>query len=108
MMDRVSTTRAYEVVWPRGKMVGKAGPFALRLDRMEGKTICELSNMIFRADEIFPLLENELANRFGDIKFVSYKTFGSIHGGNEAKVIAALHNALKENKCDAVISAVGG
>jgi len=107
-MNRASTTGVYEVVWPRGNKVAKAVPFARRLDRMEGKTICELSNMIFRADEIFPLLEKEVSRRYGSIKFVSYKAFGSIHGGEEAKVIAALPDALKQNKCDAVISGVGG
>jgi hypothetical protein len=86
----------------------EAIPYAQRLDTLEGKTICELSNLIYRSDEIFPLVEKELSNRYEGIKFISYKTFGSIHGGGEESTIAALPNALKQNKCDAVISGVGG
>lgn len=46
----------YEVVWPRGNKVVEAIPYALRLDSLAGKTICELSDRIFRADEVFPFL----------------------------------------------------
>lgn len=98
----------YEVVWPRGNRVAETVPYARRLDTLEGKTVCELSNLIYRSDELFPLLEKALSKRYEGIKFVSYETFGSIHGGEERKVIAALPDALKQNKCDAVISGVGG
>ena len=107
-MKGASKTGLYEVVWPRGNRVVDSIPYAQRLDTLEGKTICELSNLIFRADEIFTLVEKELSDRYPSIKFVSHKMFGSIHGGEEAKVIATLPNALKQNKCDAVISGVGG
>ena len=53
------------------------------------------------------ILEKELARRYPGIKFVNYHTFGSTHGGDEAKSIAALPQKLKENRCDAVISGVG-
>jgi len=107
-MNVVGSTGGYEVVWPCGNRVVEAIPYAQRLDTLEGKTICELSNRIYRSDEIFPLLEKELSNRYTGVKFVNYKTFGSIHGGEEGNVIAALPNALKQNKCDVVISGVGG
>ncbi len=97
----------YEVVSPRGKKAVEIIRLAKRLDTLEGKTICELWDWIFRGDQIFPAIEKELTKQYRGIKFVSYEVFGSTHGGDEAKVLAALPDKLKQNKCDAVISGVG-
>lgn len=97
----------YEVVWPRGKKVTEMVPFAQRLDTLEGKTVGALWDWLFRGDEIFPMIERELAKRYPGIKFVSYHEFGSTHGGGEAKVLAALPDKLMQNNCDAVISGMG-
>ena len=97
----------YEVLWPRGRKAEGTLSLASRLDTLEGKTVCELSPGTFRADEIFPMIEKELAKRYPGIKFVNYKEFGSTHGGDETKVLAAIPDKLKQNKCDAVISGVG-
>jgi len=97
----------YEVVWPRGKKIVEITPVAKRLDTLQGKTICEAWDWIFRGEEIFPVLERELAKRYPGVKFVNYKVFGSTHGKDEAKVIAALPAKLKANGCDAVMSGVG-
>ncbi|MFC2001526.1 hypothetical protein ACFLUZ_03355 [Chloroflexota bacterium] len=97
----------YEVVWPRGRRVVKESHCAQRLGSLEGKTICELSDRIFHADDVFSILEKELASRYPGLKFVSYEEFGNIHGGEEAEVIPALPGRFKRNKCDAVISAMG-
>lgn len=97
----------YKAVWPRGKRVVKDVPYARHLDTLGGRTICELSDQMFHADDIFPMIEKELAKRAPGIKFVSYEVFGKTHGGEEAKVIAALPDKLKQNRCDAVISGMG-
>ena len=97
----------YEVVWPRGKQVVKSGRFAKRLSTLDGKTIGELWDWRYDGDKVFPTLEKALAKRYPGIKFVSYQVFGSTYGGDEAKVIAALPEKLKQNKCEAVISGVG-
>ncbi|MFC2001135.1 hypothetical protein ACFLUZ_01360 [Chloroflexota bacterium] len=101
----------YEVVWPRGQTVAGVIPCAERLDTLEGKTICELSNQIFRANEIFPILEKELAKLYPGIKFVSYDVFDVPHGketGKKTEIVMALPDVLKQLKCDAVISGVVG
>ena len=105
-MTNVSENGKYEVVWPRGQTVAEAIPCAERLDTLEGKTICELSNQIFRANEIFPIMEKEMAKRYPSIKFASYDVFGAPHG-KEAEIVATFPNVLKQLKCDAVISGVG-
>lgn len=102
-MDEKGT---YEVVWPRGRQaVGRFRP-ARRLDTLEGKTIGELSNRIFRADEVFPLVEKELSSRYPGINFINYDVFDSAHG-REDRVMEELPGMLKQDKCDAVISGVG-
>lgn len=97
----------YEVVWPRGKRPSETRRFAERLDNLAGKTVCELWDWIFRGDEVFAVIEKELAKRYPGIKFVNYDVFGSIHGDKETETLAALPDRLKQSKCDAVISGIG-
>jgi hypothetical protein len=97
----------YEAVWPRGKAAVKITPLAGRLDTLEGKTICELWDYMFRGDEVFPMLEEALAAKYAGIKFVNFAEFGRTHGGDEAEVIASFPEKFEEFGCDAVISAVG-
>ena len=54
----------YRVVWPRGARTVQATDVAPRLSTLEGKTIGQLWDDLFRGDEIFPILEEELARRF--------------------------------------------
>ena len=97
----------YEVVWPRGKRTVESVPLAKRLDSLDGKTVCELWDWVFHGDKIFPMLEKELAKRYPGIQFVSYESFGSTHGAEEAKMLEALPDKLKQSGCDAVISGLG-
>ncbi len=92
------------VVWPRGRKTVQARPVARRLDSLEGKTIAQLWDDLFRGDEIFPLLERELGRRWPGVKFVPYSVFGSTHGSDERKVLAELPERLKAHGVDAVIS----
>lgn len=97
----------YAVVWPRAPRTAKLARLAGRPESLRGKTIAELWDYIFRGDEIFPILEAELARRFPDTRFVSYKTFGSTHGAEEREVLANLPAMLKEHGVDAVVSGMG-
>ncbi len=38
---------------------------------------------LFRGDEIFPVLETELVERFPDVEIVGYDVFGNTHGADE-------------------------
>ena len=98
----------YEVVWPLGKSVVSAAvdPSAPIVD-LNGKTIGELWDWLFKGPEMFAIIRQRLRERFPDVKFVDYSTFGNIHGSREAEVIAALPDLLRQHGCDAVISAVG-
>ena len=94
----------YRVVWPRGARTVQASNVAPRLSTLEGKTIGQLWDDLFRGDEIFPILEEELGRRFPGVRFVRYDTFGSTHGRHEGKVLAELPEMLRRHQVDAVIS----
>ncbi|MBI2859599.1 MAG: hypothetical protein HYX90_11015 [Chloroflexi bacterium] len=99
----------YAVTWPRGSRRATPGlSCAPRLDSLEGKTVCEAWNGVFRGDEIFPMIEKELRRRYQGIRFVGYDRFGLTGGGEGAKAVASLPERLREYSCDAVISGVGG
>lgn len=97
----------YEVVWPRGKRLDSGAKLAERLDALNGKVVAELWDWIFKGDVMFEEIEKELAKRYPDIQFISWKEFGEIHGANEKKVLASLPDKLKQFGCDAVITGVG-
>ena len=97
----------YEVVWPLGKRAVKAQRYAQRLDTLQGKTIGELWDWVFRGEDIFPMIEDELTKRYPGIKFVNYSVFGSIYGFKESELIKSLPDLLHKHGCDAVISGVG-
>ena len=101
------STSEYEVVWPRSPRTVKIRPVAKRLDTLRGKTVAQLWDYIFRGDEVFPILEQELSKRFPDTKFINYSMFGSTHGDKEREVVAKIPAKLKEHGADAVISGMG-
>jgi len=97
----------YEVVWPRSarQVVSKA--LAPRLKTLEGKTIAELWDYVYRGNEVYGWLEEELKARFPGVRFVNWREFGCTHGNEEREVLAALPHRLKELGVDAAISAMG-
>ena len=97
----------YEALWPRSPRQSKVKPLAKRLDTLEGKTIAQVWDFVFRGDEVFAALEEGLKDRYPNIRWVSYKEFGSTHGSKEREIVAALPGKFKELGVDAVISGMG-
>ena len=97
----------YEALWPRSPRQVELQPLAKRLDTLEGKTIAQLWDFVFRGDEVYALLEEGLRSRYPNIRWVSYKEFGSTHGGDEREVVASLARKFRELKVDAAISGMG-
>ena len=97
----------YEALWPRSPRQVKRKTLAKRLDTLEGKTIAQLWDYVFRGDEVFALLEEGLKKRFPSVRWVSWKDLGNTHGSEERKVLAALPQRLKELGVDATISGMG-
>ena len=94
----------YEVYWPRAERQQKRKALAPRLETLEGKTIAQVWDFIFRGDEIFETLEEALKARYPGIRFVSWREFGNTHGKDERKIVAGLPDRMKALGVDAVIS----
>lgn len=103
----MSSPESYSVYWPRGRKTVSVTPASPRLDTLEGKTVAFLWDYIFRGDEIFPMVEKKLSERFRGMRFINYDQFGSTHGDEEHKILASLPERLKALKVDAVVSGMG-
>ena len=97
----------YDVLWPLSRRAVKAIAAAPRLPDLNGKTVCELWDGIFRGEVVFPLVREYIKARFPRVKFVSYSEFDNFHGPHESQVIAALPDRLRAQGADAVIVGIG-
>ncbi|MBI3938412.1 MAG: hypothetical protein HY323_15655 [Betaproteobacteria bacterium] len=106
-MKNSKNEQYFEAFWPRSPRQTQVKPLARRLDTLNGKTVAQLWDFIFRGDEVFALLEEGLKARFPDIRFVSWREIGNTHGAEERQTVASLPRRLKELEVDAVISGMG-
>jgi hypothetical protein len=106
MAKKSTTDGLYEVVWPSGERKQALQPLAKRLDTLNGKTIAQLWDFLFAGDEVFSQLELELRAKYPDVKFVSWREFGSTHAVNEKELLASLPQRFKELGVDAAISSM--
>ncbi len=97
----------YEVVWPLGKSHWDTRAITDRIGDLNGKTIAEIWDRVFRGEEIFPAIRAELKRRFPGVRFVDYAQFGDTHGTSQKQVLADLPAYFARHKIDAVISGVG-
>jgi hypothetical protein len=102
------------VVSPIGKQVtDKTVSLAPRLDTLNGKTVCEIWNGGFKADVMFPIIEQMLRERYPAVKMVPFTEFptvtiSSLGSGKKAETLDAVRAALLTKGCDAVITGNGG
>lgn len=73
--------------------------YAPRLADLNGKTICELSNLAWEDHRIFPLIRELLQKRFPDVKIIPYTEFPNIYGV-ESDVLS---KEIRERGCDGAI-----
>ena len=97
----------YAVVWPRAEKTNQVSALAPRLSTLEGKKIAVLWDYLFRGDEIFPFVQDELSARYPGMEFIGYEKFGSTHGDQEREIIEGLPRRLNELGADAVLSGMG-
>ena len=96
----------YEVVWPCGERRLKMRPLAKRLDTLNGKTVAQLWDFLFAGDEVCTALEEKLREQYPDVKWVSWREFGSTHAVNEKELLASLPQRFKDLGVDAAISSM--
>lgn len=106
-MSKSSNDGHYEVFWPRSPRRVTRKSLAARLETLDGKTVAQLWDFLFRGDEVFALLEEALKARYPRVRFVSWREFGNTHGKDERRILAALPQRFKELKVDAAISGMG-
>jgi hypothetical protein len=106
-MTEMNEHETYAAYWPGGPTAVECAPPAPRPDSLNGKTIAFLWDNMFRGDEIFPVIQKTIAERFSETRFVGYEAFGSTFGGEEHAVLANLPEKLKQHRIDAVISGIG-
>jgi hypothetical protein len=94
----------YEALWPRAPRQMQQRALAGRLNRLEGVTIAQLWDDLFKGDVVFELLEEGLKARFPGVRFVSWRDLGSSLGDREREILAALPERLRALGVDAVIS----
>jgi hypothetical protein len=97
----------YDVVWPKSPVGVQARRAAPRLASLEGKRIGFAWDHLFRGDELFPVLADELRRRFDGIEIVDHPTFGNLHGPQERELVAGLPDALAMHRVDGVVSGNG-
>lgn len=97
----------FEALWPLSRKAVKATAAAPRLPDLNGKTVCELWDVIFRGETIYPLVRDYFKARFPRVKFVSHEEFGNFHGAREHQVTAALPEKLRHHGADAAIVGIG-
>ena len=97
----------YDVVWPGSPRGVQGRRLAPRLDTLDGKTVAFLWDYLFRGDELFPVLAQELEKRFEGIEIIGYETFGNLHGADEKERVGRLPDDLRSRGVDAVVSGMG-
>jgi hypothetical protein len=97
----------FETVWPLGRKAYVDTASQPRVPDLSGKVVGELWDYLFRGEDIFPILREELTARYPGIRFVTYDVFGNVHGPQQRELVARVPGLLKEYEVDCVISAIG-
>lgn len=97
----------YDVVWPRSPLGVQQVRRAPRLETLDGARVGLLWDYLFRGDELFPVLANQLTQRFPTIEIVNYDEFGNLHGADEKERVGRLPDDLRSRGVDAVVSGMG-
>lgn len=100
-----------EIVSPLGLEAVRQSGAAPRLDRLDGKTVGEFWNGVFKGDLTFPVIRRLLKQQFPGLKIIPFTEFphapGSDHPSKQRELARRMAELAKEKGCDAVISGNG-
>ena len=100
-----------EVLSPEGLEAVERSGAAARLDTLEGKTIGEVWNGVFKGDVTFPIIRAQLEKRYPGVRIVPYTEFphapGTDHPARQRALAQEIAALVKTKGCDAVISGNG-
>ncbi len=99
----------FEVVSPIGEPKAQPEPQATKITDFKGKTIGQVWNAEFRANQVFTALTELLKKRFPYIEVVSWTELPTTQQRMDInKNMEDLRQAYLQKGCDAVITATGG
>ena len=106
-MQKNDLEQRFDVLWPLARRAVKDAAGAPRVADLNGKTICELWDVIFRGETIYPLVREHIRAKFPRAKFVDYSEFGNFYGPHGDKITQELPAKLRAHGCDAAIVGIG-
>ena len=99
------------VLSPVGLAVVAPGGSAPRVGSLDGKTVGEVWNGVFKGDHTFPIIRKLLQARYPRLKVIPYTEFPHVPGSDnptrQRELARSIAVAAKEKGCDAVISGNG-
>jgi hypothetical protein len=106
-MSRSNPDARYDALWPLSRKAVKRVDAAPRLPDLNGRTVAELWDVLFRGETIYPQVREYIRARFPGVKFIGPEAFGNFHGPREREVDAALPEKMAQYGCDAAIVGIG-
>src|SRR5688572_19618078 len=95
----------YSVISPLGETTVKMIEMARRLDTLNNKTVCLVSNSAFKVNITMPAIAKALQEKYPGVKVVPYTEMPTAYSGSNWEAMPA---QFKQKGCDAVISGNGG
>ena len=99
------------VVSPLGFEAVRQAGAARRIENLDGKTVGEFWNGVFKGDVTFPVIRRLLKKKFPGLKIIPYTEFphapGSDHPASQREHARRMAALAREKGCDAVISGMG-
>jgi hypothetical protein len=97
----------FDVMWPLSRKAVTPVSSAPRFADLNGKTVAQLWDVLFRGEIIYPQVRDYIKARFPRVNFVGHENFGNFHSPREREVHSALPRKLRELGVDAAIVGIG-
>lgn len=101
----------YSVVSPAGSPAVKASRPTRRLADLNGKTIAEVWNGVFKGDVVFPLVREALQRRYPGVSIIPYTEFHHLPGSDvpseQRALVTQLLARARTKGAHAVITGMG-
>jgi len=105
-MENMKTT--YSVVRPTGDDTTRLNAMAMPINTLNGKTICEVYNGVFKGEKTFPKIRDLLKEKFPDVNIIPFDVLPKLEIVDIDHSLSKLNDFLIDHHCDAIISGNGG
>lgn len=105
-MSESADRHEFAVMWPSGPVARDTFQPVERPQQLDGETVAFVWDYIFRGDEMWDVVKEELRRRYPGIHLVDHDEFGNIHSDGERGVLAALPDRLRRRGVSTVLVGV--